>query len=202
MGWELPRRCEIHRKAEAVSFSRMAASSPLISPQHGIMEQHAVAAATQGNYIAPAGGLGDSGQAGAEASGGTHSARLGRGRLQGGLRRNLRAISDRLAWVSATVLNRYCRSSSVMFARIVENGHGLLQPISPIWGGRCPRFTRCAWRMDSRTLKYRDSIMTAKQASVFHGFLPTPSFRCYSTVFGLLLSLATPAVRPLEGRVF
>ncbi len=40
------------------------------------------------------------------------------------------------------------------------------------------------------------------QAGVFHGFLPTPSFRCYYTVLGLLLSLATPMVSPLEGRVF
>ena len=34
--------------------------------------------------------------------------------------------------------------------------------------------------------------MTKKQAGGFHGFLPTPSFRCYYTVFGRLLSLATP----------
>ena len=41
-----------------------------------------------------------------------------------------------------------------------------------------------------------------KQAGVFHGFLPIPSFRCSYTVLGLLLSLATPTVSPLEGRVF
>ena len=41
-----------------------------------------------------------------------------------------------------------------------------------------------------------------KQAGVFHGFLPTPSFRCTYTGLGRLLSLATPAFGPLEGRVF
>ena len=41
-----------------------------------------------------------------------------------------------------------------------------------------------------------------KQPGVFHGFLPTPSFRCSYTVLGRLLSLATPSVSPLDGRVF
>ena len=41
-----------------------------------------------------------------------------------------------------------------------------------------------------------------QQAGVFHGFLPIPFFRFAYTVLGLLLSLATPTVRPLEGRVF
>ena len=41
-----------------------------------------------------------------------------------------------------------------------------------------------------------------KQPGVFHGFLPTPSFRCSYTVLGRLLSLATPTVSPLDGRVF
>ena len=40
------------------------------------------------------------------------------------------------------------------------------------------------------------------QAGVFHCFLPTPSFRCYYTVLGRLLSLATPTASPLDGRVF
>ena len=41
-----------------------------------------------------------------------------------------------------------------------------------------------------------------RQAGVFHGLLLIPSFRCSYTVLGRLLSLATPAVGPLEGRVF
>ena len=44
--------------------------------------------------------------------------------------------------------------------------------------------------------------LLAEQAGVFHGFLPTSSFRCSYTVLGRLLSLATPTVSPLEGRVF
>ena len=40
-----------------------------------------------------------------------------------------------------------------------------------------------------------------QQPGGFHGFLPTPSFRCSYTVLELLLSLATPAVSPLDGRV-
>ena len=44
--------------------------------------------------------------------------------------------------------------------------------------------------------------MLAKQAGVFHGFLPIPSFCCSYTVLGRLLSLATPTASPLEGRVF
>ena len=41
-----------------------------------------------------------------------------------------------------------------------------------------------------------------KQAGVFHGFHPIPSFRCSYTVLGRLLSLATPTASPLDGRVF
>ena len=41
--------------------------------------------------------------------------------------------------------------------------------------------------------------MLTKQPSVFHGFLPIPSFRCYYTVLGRLLSLATPTPSPLDG---
>ena len=41
-----------------------------------------------------------------------------------------------------------------------------------------------------------------KQVGVFHGFLPTPSFRCAYTVLVRLLSLATPTPGPLDGRVF
>ena len=41
--------------------------------------------------------------------------------------------------------------------------------------------------------------MTAKQAGVFHGYLPTPSFLCNYTVLGRLLSLATPTPSPLMG---
>ena len=44
--------------------------------------------------------------------------------------------------------------------------------------------------------------MTKKQAGVSHGFLPTPSSHCSYTVSGRLLSLATPTVSPLDGRVF
>ena len=44
--------------------------------------------------------------------------------------------------------------------------------------------------------------MLAEQADVFPGFLPTLSFRCYYTVLGRLLSLATPTASPLDGRVF
>ena len=55
------------------------------------------------------------------------------------------------------------------------------------------------------TKVYSNSQMTPrlirKQAGVFHGFLPTPSFRCYYTVLGRLLSLATPTASPLDGRV-
>ena len=40
-----------------------------------------------------------------------------------------------------------------------------------------------------------------KQPGVFHGFPPTPSFRCAYTVLGRLLSLATPTPSPLDGRV-
>ena len=46
-----------------------------------------------------------------------------------------------------------------------------------------------------------DSLLR-KKAGVFHGFPPTPSFRCYYTVLGRLLSLATPTASPLDGRVF
>ena len=42
----------------------------------------------------------------------------------------------------------------------------------------------------------------SRQAGVFHGFLPIPFFRCSYTVLGRLLSLATPTVSPLDGRVF
>ena len=38
--------------------------------------------------------------------------------------------------------------------------------------------------------------MLAEQPGFFHGFLPTPSFRCYYTVLGRLLSLATPTAIP------
>ncbi len=41
-----------------------------------------------------------------------------------------------------------------------------------------------------------------KKAGGFHDFLPIPFFRCFYTVLGRLLSLATPTVSPLEGRVF
>ena len=44
--------------------------------------------------------------------------------------------------------------------------------------------------------------VSGKQPGGFHGFLPTPSFRCAYTVFGRLLSLATPTASPLDGRVF
>ena len=36
-------------------------------------------------------------------------------------RRSLRATSDRLAWLSETVLSRSCRSSSVILARIAQD---------------------------------------------------------------------------------
>ncbi len=41
-----------------------------------------------------------------------------------------------------------------------------------------------------------------QQPGVFHGFLPTLSFRCSYTVLGRLLLLATPTPSPLDGRVF
>ncbi len=40
-----------------------------------------------------------------------------------------------------------------------------------------------------------------RHAGVFHGFLPVPSFRCAYAVSGRLLSLATPTVSLLDGRV-
>ena len=48
----------------------------------------------------------------------------------------------------------------------------------------------------------RDVEVLLQQAGVFHGFLPTLSFRCSYTVLGRLLSLATPTPSPLDGRVF
>ena len=39
------------------------------------------------------------------------------------------------------------------------------------------------------------------QPGVFHGFPPTLSFRCYYTVLGRLLSLATPTPSPLDEQV-
>ena len=48
----------------------------------------------------------------------------------------------------------------------------------------------------------RDVEVLLQQADVFHGFLPTLSFRCSCTVLGRLLSLATPTPSPLDGRVF
>ena len=47
----------------------------------------------------------------------------------------------------------------------------------------------------------RHSCLSSWQAVVFHGFLPTLSSRCSYTVFGRLLSLATPTPSPLDGRV-
>ena len=44
--------------------------------------------------------------------------------------------------------------------------------------------------------------MELKQVGVLHSFLPTPFFRCSYTVFGRLLSLATPTPSLLDGRVF
>ena len=53
-----------------------------------------------------------------------------------------------------------------------------------------------------RPLSHPNDCLILQQAGVFHGFLPTLSFRCSYTVFGRLLSLATPTPSPLDGRVF
>ena len=77
-------------------------------------------------------------------------------------------------------------------------------------GARREDYSRMAQEIERQTglpmaleAVYRYVVfLPSKQASVFHGFLPTLSFRCAYTVFGRLLSLATPTVSPLEGRVF
>ena len=48
----------------------------------------------------------------------------------------------------------------------------------------------------------RSGRLRGWQDGVFHGFRPTPYSRCFYTVSGRLLSLATPRPSPLDGRVF